>query len=336
MKGITKMKEYNLVQDENGSVMVIVAISLSLLLIVCSVALDFALVYMNIGRAQSALDAAVLAAGRLLPVSQNDEASKDSIKNIINDYLTKNGMVDLSTLTINFTNLNGTQYKGIEAKLTVKTELNFAKIIGKDYINITKGSEVKILPSVRMSDVSPLGVRKEELDSHIASGELTHIPLKYGGGGGTTGDFGAIDLDGVNGGGASDYERWLTYGYTTELTINQGLFPVETGNMAGPTETAINTRYSDCKHFPSDGGCNSRHFVATCLRVIKIPVIVYSDSRTIKIVAFAAFVLEAPTDSKNGYVTGSFVNMVLPGTPAETEDDINNADYGLYSLRLSK
>jgi len=60
------------------------------------------------------------------------------------------------------------------------------------------------------------------------------------------------------------------------------------------------------------------------------------NSNTVKIVAFAAFVMNNPAQGTSGYVSGSFINLVIPGTPAETATDLSSADYGIYSLKLSK
>ena len=188
-------------------------------------------------------------------------------------------MVDLSTLNIEFIHLNDNYYNGIRARMSINTKYNFAKILGKESIDVAKQAEVRILPVVRLAGVSPLGVKKDKLDEFLSSGQFTGITLKYGGGGGTGGDFGAIDLDGVKGGGADDFERWLTYGYTMELGINEGLLPIEPGNMAGPTTRAINRRYKSCTHFPSDGGCNYQHYEPTCQRVLKVPIVVEANKK---------------------------------------------------------
>lgn len=328
---------YRFVSDEKGSTTIIFAISLTVFIMVCSLVLDFGIVYYNESKLQNALDSSVLAAGQLLPVNESNQSDKDKIVSVTREYLNKNGINDLSTLNISFENIKNNFYTCIKANLTVNSKLNFAKVIGIDSINVTKCAQVSILPCIKISDALPLSVKKYELDTCLANGNLTNITLKFGGGDGSEGAFGAIDLDGVNGGGASDYERWLTYGYTTELSIGEGLLPVEPGNMSGPTSVALNQRYYSCTHYSSDGGCNASHFVKTCKRVIRVPIVTYVDSKHVKTDAFAAFVLNEPAIGSADTISGSFINMIVPdGYPAETETDINNADYGIYSLRLSK
>ncbi len=323
-------------RDENGATIVIFALSITVFVMMCSLVLDFGVVYYNESKLQNALDASVLAAGQLLPVSEGNVSRQDEIESVISQYLNKNGLHDLTSLNIEFKNLKGNNYMSVEATLTKGAQLNFAKIIGVDFISVTKNAQVSIIPCIKLSDVLPLSVKKTELDNCIANGNITDITLKFGGGGGTEGDFGAIDLDGLNGGGSSDYERWLTFGYTSELSIGEDLYPIEPGNMAGATSNAFNARYFSCTHFPSDGGCNNSHFDITCKRVIKIPVVTYVDSKHVNIVAFAGFVLNEQAKSTDT-ISGSFINMVATeGVPAETQEQISTADYGVYSLRLSK
>lgn len=330
------MLKKNILKDEKGATAIIFAFALTIIIIMCSLTLDFGLVYVNASKVQNALDAAVLAAGRYLPVGENNKTAQQKMKDVIEEYLNKNEVVDISTLTIDFDTVSNNKYHSVSIHLDVETELHFAKIMGKDKIQVTKSAAAKIMPGIKIGDVVPLGVKKSNLDQHIANGILTNITLKYGGGSGDGGDYGAIDLDGVKGGGASDYQKWLTYGYTDELSIGEALYPVESGNMAGPTATAFNSRYYRCTHFPSQGGCNHQHFEPSCPRVVKVPVVVKYWDKYVKIVAFAAFVLDAPASEISGEVTGSFVNVILPGTPAESETVANDANYGIYSLKLSK
>ncbi len=89
------------------------------------------------------------------------------------------------------------------------------------------------------------------------------------------GSFGAIDLDGVKGGGANDYTSWLAYGYQTKLTSARccpwslqydrpHLFPVR-------------KTLQRCTHYPSNGG-SRRALPRRLPRVMKVPVIVYTVS----------------------------------------------------------
>jgi hypothetical protein len=64
-----------------------------------------------------------------------------------------------------------------------------------------------------------------------------------------------------------------------------------------------------------------------------VPVIEYDGSKNARIRGFAAFVLEPLTTS--GYIYGSFVKMVVPGSPSETVEAGDVLDYGLYNVKLS-
>ena len=189
--------------------------------------------------------------------------------------------------------------------------------MGINEIDFTRSAEACTLPCSSTSDTVPLGVKKTVLENLIASGNTKHVILKYGSKTNDLGQgaFGAIDLDGVKGGGANEYSQWLENGYLGEINIGDVL-PIEPGNMAGPTYYAISKRYNSCTHFKSQGGCTAEHYISGCPRVMKVNVVEYlNNNKYVKITGFAAFVLEDyNTYQSNGCVVGSYVDMVNVGS----------------------
>ena len=221
-------------------------------------------------------------------------------------------------------------------QISSTVEFYFAKALGISSIAITRSAKAKISPSAKIFAPNPLGVDITQLQNAIASNNTENIVLKYGAGDEevSNGSFGAIDLDGVKGGGASDYASWLRYGYSGELSIGDNLLPVEKGDMAGPTYTALSERYSACTHFPDQGGCTLQHFVPTCPRVLKVLVNEKVGTSYVKIKGFAAFILSSETLETSGRIVGSYINIIEPGSGSGsgTSEDIN---FGVYNLRLS-
>ncbi len=86
--------------------------------------------------------------------------------------------------------------------------------------------------------------------------------------------------------------------------MGDDLYPVENGNMAGPTARSFNYRYNACTHFPGGGGCTAGQYEAHCPRLIKVPVIEYVSKNNVKIIGFAAFVLEGLADTEKDTITG--------------------------------
>lgn len=329
---------HSLDREESGSILVMVACFMTAALLLCALCLDLGCLYVRSGQVQTAADAAALAAGRLLPISAKDEAAKRRVTDTAAQYLAKNGGPAAGDCEFYFGEAVDGKLTtfGVKASGTVKT--TFAGIIGVHTLPFTKVSEVQTMVCVRLNDVVPLSVQQSKLSACLAAGTREHITLKYGAKGDSdlpSGSFGAIDLDGVKGGGANDYENWLLYGYSGQLSVGSDLYPVESGNMAGPTGRAFAERYDQCTHFPGQGGCTADHYVAYCPRVIKVPVVEYDEKKYVRIVGFAAFVLEGQPEGMKDTIVGSYVDMVTIGS-AGGDATGSAEDFGVYSLMLSK
>lgn len=321
------------IRNEEGASIIIISFAFTMITIIAALVIDLGLAYSKTAEIENAADAAALAAGRLLPAGENDTAAITLIKNTAAEYAAKNGSDKVTADDVKIMNITAGMITKIKVNIPSRVETSFAKIIGISHLDVTRSATVKISPVEKVDDAVPLSISKATMDYCIANNYTTHLALKFGGGDGTTGAYGAIDLDGVKGGGSNDYKLWLTYGYTSSLSVGETLYPVETGNMAGPTNTALTNRYSRCTHFQGLGGCNLEHYDTSCPRVVKVPIVEYTSSHYIKIRGFAAFVLEPPGDS--GYIYGSFVRVVMPGVASDTVEAGDALDYGLYNVKLT-
>lgn len=327
-----------LIKEETGSSAALIALCMTALLSMSAVAVDLGTAYVHTAEVQTAADAAVMAAGLMLPVSATDAVGCSLIRAEAKEYIEKNGVEYTDDIVIYLAGEENGCYTRIGVEIPATSETAFARIFGVEEVTFTRAAESAVIPCVSISDVVPLSVQESTLDALIASGSTEHVILKYGKKTGevVNGAFGAIDLDGVNGGGANDYVSWLSNGYNGYLSIGDVL-PVESGNMAGPTLKGVTARFNSCTHFMTSGGCTAEHYEAGCPRVMKIPVIEYVTSgKTVRIVGFAAFVLEDYTTySSQGYVIGTYVDMVNIGS---VYGDVTGAaeSYGVYSLTLSK
>lgn len=325
-------------KDERGSNIVIMALAITAVLILAAFVVDLGAAYVKTAEVQTAADAAVMAAGMQLPVAVSDTTKQSAMTATVLEYLNKNGITDTAEVNIYFSQVQGNLYMRIGVDVPAVSTTEFSKIIGVNQVTFTRSAEARSLASTSLSDLVPLSAREDVLNSLIVSGSTQHVILKYGKNTEEDveqGAFGGIDLDGVKGGGANDYCNWLANGYQGQLTVGMEL-PIEGGNMAGPTLSGLTARYNACTHYQSDGGCNDSHYVSDCSRVMKVPVVKYIDSQLVKVVGFAAFIIEDySTYSSQGYVIGTYVDMVNIG--AATGDITGSAkNYGVYSLTLSK
>ncbi|MDP4153379.1 MAG: pilus assembly protein TadG-related protein [Bacillota bacterium] len=313
--------------NEKGSVIIIVAISMTALLLATALVVDIGTAEIEVAKVQNAADAAAYSAGVKLPVGENDSELQNEIINKAVECAEKNGFSGLSTDNVTFGGLKAGKYTTLTVKIPASAQLAFGGLTGRNMANVVKSATVQASAIKSIPDAVPLGVEKSAFESAVASGNTQHIVLKYSGGGGTEGFFGALDLDGLQGGGARDFSTWLAFGYGGNLNVGD-ILPIESGNMAGPTNTALAERLGQCTHFSGEGGCTPEHFVNDCPRVIKVIIFENVDGRSVKIDGFAAFVLE--TTNEFGEVIGSYSKMVLHSS----EYDNNDTDFGITSLNL--
>ena len=319
--------------DEEGAIAVIVALSMTVFMIFSAFVLDFGVAYSKASDIQNAADAATLAAGQLLPVNPDDVSAVTEVKNTAILYAEKNGAEALPAQDITLGDLVDGKYTSVRVLIPCVVESFFAKTVGINSFTVSRSAKAKITPTTQITGAAPLGVEYSQLMNAIASNNTEHIHLKYGGGDGTEGSYGAIDLDGVKGGGACDFNSWLEYGYNGVIKVGEDLLPVEKGNMAGPTASAVSERYDACTHFQSQGGCTAEHYVLSCPRVLKVLVIEKVGASYVKVRGFAAFVLEGV--GRNGEVLGSYIKYFESGNIANDESS-GMDDFGMYNLGLSE
>jgi hypothetical protein len=327
-KIIRKLKE------EEGASAVIIALTFTALLLVAALVIDYGMAQYRTGEMQNASDAASLAAARYLPVPVTDTAKILLAKDIAIEYAQKNGFSELTYEHIVLSDMVNDQYTSIQVTLNLQEKTHFSSVLGFEYFTLTRSAVAKVAPCETITGAVPFAVKQSVIETHIENGYTTGIALKFGGGSGTTGDFGVIDLDGVNGGGANDIERWILDGYFPPITAGEDLYRVETGNMAEPIDAAVNDRYHACTHYPENGGCNKDLFDAECSRILKIPIVNFVDSKQLIITGFAAFILEPTTEY--GYVYGSLIELTIPGIASVNIGSGTPGDYGLYATILTE
>jgi Flp pilus assembly protein TadG len=320
-------------ENENGSIIIIVAVAMVALLGMAALAIDLGMVYLKAGQLQKAIDAAAYSAGRMLPVDTSNTEAQNQIKDTAISYASLNGYDNLTRSDIvldgvflgNYTNMR------IEASQDYSTV--FAPVLGIDSLSFTKRAMVKLSPINSTTGVAPLGLTKTELKDRLLSGDLEHVILKYGKKDGSLSSFGALDLSGK--GGASDYRLWLAQGYPGEISIGDILIE-ESGNMTGPTYQGFSARYNACTHYDAQSGgsgCISGRYDISCPRIIKVVIYEPEAKKSVRVCGFAAFLLENQTN--NGYITGTFLNIISDGTPSG-EDLSNDSFYGISGLVLAE
>ncbi len=324
------MKAKTFWQREDGSAAVITAIAFTVILALCGLVIDLGAAYYQGSRVQNAADAAAYAASSLLPLAVGDADALQTVRNTVAEYAQKNGMAADSIDTVSLEDVVAGHYTSVYVQLRHSVDYYFGKILGLDSKVVAKSAKVRLEVITSLSKMVPLGIEDSQFKQAMLTNNSQNVVVKYGSGDGTTGFFGALDLDGFRGGGAKDFSSWLAFGYNGYLDVNANL-PVETGNMAGPTTYAFLQRYSSCTHYPSQGGCNAQHYEQNCSRVVYLIIFTMVDAHTIKIQGFAPFVLEGTNG--NGEIIASHVTVHQQQGESQAVTE-QNIDYGVFRSRL--
>lgn len=296
--------------NKKGSSSIILLLMIIVIIGLMTFTVDAGLLYFEKGRLQNIVDSVALAA-----VSAYEEGEARMLEEA-RKYSNLNGVppeelnMDISE---NRRRVTVTTYKTVP--------LYFARIFDRESANIDVKAAAVTGPVVSAKGICPFGVAEQE----FIYGET--YTLKHGGGGGTTGNYGAIALGGT---GASNYRNNLVNGYNGHSIRIGDDIETETGNMDGATLNGIRELMDSdfCEH-----GDDLSQIEVNCPRLIIIPVIDSFDiagRSTVKVVGFTAFFLDdaAKVNGKTE-ITGRFIKRVSEG-----EVDENAEGYGLFGTKL--
>ncbi|MBM7557195.1 pilus assembly protein TadG-related protein [Halanaerobacter jeridensis] len=303
----------NRVNEEKGTVIVLVAFLMLIFLVLLALVVDVGMLYLERIELVNTLDAVVLSGVQELP--DDPLAAED----IAQEYAANNGL-DSGQVTINVIASNQIEATGKE-----NVAMNFAPAIGIEEVEITSTSKAQISQVNAVTGIVPFGI----VQQNFVYGESYY--LKYGAGDpanaqGLNGNFGALALDGT---GAKNYEDNIKHGYDSQLKVGDEV-TTEPGNMSGPTRKGVEYRVDQCNHVP---GCSYDTVKPDCPRLLYVPVIddLGNGRSTSEVVGFAAFFLEGmDKEQGNSYVEGRFIKWLADS--AEMGSDGQN--FGLRKVKL--
>lgn len=318
-------------KKEDGSISILVALLFVALIAMSGLVVDLGRSYVEAASLQGAADAAAYASATLLPVKTDDIDAIAAVESKALEYVLKNGRAETDFAGILLGDEVNGQYTSVQVNLNSNIVYIFGAVLGKTDGDVAESAKVQIEAVITATGMMPLGLAKANLDAAVAVNGAQDVILKYGAGSGTSGSYGALDLDGVKGGGAKDYAQRLASGYDEILTVGDVVIS-ENGNMAGTTATAFAERYDACTHFADDGGCTPDHFESDCPRVILV--LVYEKVLTgYKVVGFASLILTGSNAS--GELTGSLINANMKDLYIDTAPLRDTTiEYGVFSAKL--
>lgn len=330
-----------MISNEKGQSAVIAAGAILMVIAVGALALDIGLVHIQSSREQTAADAAALAGCTELPVAVGNTLDVNQVKSVVRDYAVKNGIPNEDILDENIIlgDVSNNQYTSVRVELSSEVGFGFARVLGFEKTDVTKAAKAMLQPMWAMNNLVPLGV-EDSVMKKLDIGET--LVVKNEGGNGITGFFGAIDLNGTQGGGANDYTSWLSSGYDGIIETGD-ILPVECGNMAGPSWKAFCDRC--CTHTPK---CSAASYDPQCSSIVTLIVYkVYETNqdhkddkenkdnnsnqdkiKSIEVLGFVPFILYEGT--KQGEITAMCIQ-----TAVQTGESSPSAkDFGVYKITL--
>jgi len=292
----------SLLREQKGSVIAVVALSMTCLIGFASLVVDVGYLYLNKTQLQNMADAAVLAGAQDLPGSSLQAVAT------ANSYAAMNGVPsDIVNPTV------GAGNSSLIVTASRNVTLFFAPVLGISNGIVNANATVTISAAGGSTGVMPIGVVKQT----FVYGQT--YTLKQGGGSGYCGNYGALALGGSGG---TIYRNNLDSGYNELLSVGDPV-STETGNMVGPTDQGVASRIS------RDSNSTLNTVQKGSPRIVILPII---DSLNVKgssstfIVGFAVFFLK---DSSGGVITGNFMQLCSSGTIPGT-----GQSFGLYNTRL--
>lgn len=297
-------------KDQEGAVTVVLAAAMVAIIGLAALGTDVGRLYIAQERIATVADAAALSGAQFLP------HDPDGALAAVGEYLTKNG-INPGSVTIALNQADRTLSVSVEDTV----DFTFARIFGQRTGQVTAGAVARVASVSGYNNVVPLGV----VQADWKLGDPVVLKAASGSGTYSPGNYGALSLGGR---GAASYEMNLASGYNGWVRAGD-FIQTETGNMAEPTERALQNRIA---HDPDATFATVRKGSP---RIVVIPVLesfTVNGRGEVKVVGFGAFFLDRVGGQGNerGSVYGRFLRYVVTG-----ESDGSSGDFAAYTIKLT-
>jgi hypothetical protein len=296
-----------LLREQQGSSIVLMGLSLTLLLTVAGLVVDGGTMYATKSHLQKSANAAALSGAQALTRTDSE------VKAIVGDILQHHG--EESSLTGTDVQMNST----VRVHLSKKVPLGFSRLFSRKDVTVQAQAAAQLAPIGIATGVAPIGV-----DENLQLEYYKPYTLKFGPKGGENGFRGILELGGH---GANVYGYNLKYGYQGEVKIGD---PIDTkgGVVTGKTAEGVNYRIETDPYPPGE------YWHKDSPRVMLIPV--YKDSgksngtiKQVEVTGFAYFYLLEPMVEKDKEIRGMFIERYGGGSAVP-----GAVNRGAYAIRL--
>jgi hypothetical protein len=305
----------NMLNNNRGSVIVVLALGMTVLLAGTALVTDIGQNYVIQGRLSVAADAAALAGGTKF------SSGSDAVTQTVLAVAEKNGVpADQVIVEVD------DDVKGVTVKARAPMKLFFARLFGAQGGIMEQRARVAMTRPIAFFNVFPLG-----LDESIKLEYNKKLDL-YGQDLLGSGNWGALQfkLDGQYQTGSSILKENLKHGFPGLVTIGD-IAQTESGAMTGPVNDAVKYRIGLA---PT---CTVDTFQSDCPRVLIMPIYAeimdnnQNKTDKVDIVNFAAFYVDSIVGS--GSKTEIWGYFIRPHVQAAASVE-GESDYGLTSIKL--
>lgn len=324
-------------KDEDGAVVVIIALFMTVIIGLSALALDLGLKYNVESNMQKGLDSVALAAVRELPANDVSSEQWKNAKKVAVKYANMNGIEALDESDVAPIYEDG-KIIGVTVKESAEVSYNFANIFGVDTGNVEKKATAKLLKVSGVKGLLPLALPKAVMDKIISEDLFgQNITLKLG-----PKKVAGIDEDDMRDDFAADFELSGNNGWrgainfldnTTLKTIVGGDYKdaMENGgfdhlvNIGDPVET-------NSGNMPVD--VEGKIVVG---QNATVPVVNRGSDGVLRIVGFVTFKItnlegNSANSKKVSILTSSYVSDYI--APGDTETGVVLNDYGVRAAKL--
>ncbi|WP_019228912.1 pilus assembly protein TadG-related protein [Sedimentibacter sp. B4] len=324
-------------RNEDGSIVVIIALFMTVLIGLAALVLDMGMAYNTKSNLQKDLDSIALAAVRNLPANDIASAEWNNAKVTAREYAAANGISTLPDSDIIPVYEEGI-ITGIQIKGESDVQFNFARVFLNQSKTVYCDATAKLMTVSGMADFIPLSIEEDAMER--AENDNTYV-LKYGAHEDdelvTNGWFGTLGLDGN---GSNTFEQSFKYGATTIVNILD-FIDVENGVETGASRDGFNFRitgHEGCHLATVDGKevvvNGSGVICADCPRVVSVPVVQeidkFVDKLSAELLAVNPLITEADMQAEITRQINILISeLAEQGITNIGENNIRNENTGL-------
>jgi Flp pilus assembly protein TadG len=276
----------NFTKEENGAVVVIIALFMTILIGFAALVVDLGLSYNYKSDLQKDLDGVALAAVRELTVKDETNTNWSNALSVADYYAEKNGIQNRDKLQYEKVEKNG-KIIGIKVTGEVDVTYKFAKVLGYESGKVMASSTAELRPVNATDGIIPFGLDYETFSqiNTNSSGTIyfdSNQETATGGWFGILGvDDGAYTSEELKQFGSNwfDYQVALVNGSRNGVTIGT-IVDMETGKMGNAVKTAYDTRMAGHLNCYLDGTIARKSdgtVCEGCPRIATVPIVIENE-----------------------------------------------------------